>query len=213
MIVTQALDERDLLLKRINDSIMKSKFVSVKKPNDEVIYQNKQKIADFEAETKSTMQSIKDLIDRYNRLDAAILLANATTYLEVAGMKMTRAAAINLRKSMIGMGVRNSNFEQTLIRKMGRDFEEAKLHIAQSQEVADRQKEAMTNSLASSEKKNLSEDSLKSISAYCDNLVFTLVDPIEIEKEINEMQKKQDELKAGLESAIKISNATTYVEF
>lgn len=82
MIVTQALDERDLLLKRINDAIARAKFVSVKKPNDEVTYESKQRVEDFESDTQSAMQSIKDLIDRYNRLDAAILLANATTYIE-----------------------------------------------------------------------------------------------------------------------------------
>ena len=64
MIVTQALDERDLLLKKINDAIARAKFVSVKKPNDEVILESKQKIADFESETKSTMQSIRDIIEK-----------------------------------------------------------------------------------------------------------------------------------------------------
>ncbi len=211
MIVTQALDERDLLEKRIRDSIEKSSFVDLKKSNDEKTFGTKQSVEEFEQGVKSSMQSIKDLIARYNRLDAAILLANATTNIEVAGMTMTRAAAINLRKSLVGGRV--TNFEQLLIRKLKNDLSDAKVNIARSQEVADRQREAMTNSLASSEKKNLNEDSLRSISAYCDNLVFNLVDPIQIEDTIFELNQKQEELVSGLESAIKISNATTYVEF
>lgn len=214
LLVTQALDERDLLVKRIQDAIDKSSFVDVLKPNDERTYGSKKNVAEYEKDVESSLQSIKDLIARYKRLDAAILLANATTNIEVAGITMTRAAAINLRKSLLHTSVSNgTNFEKNLIRKMQREFDEAKVTISRSQEVADRQREAMTNSLASIEKKNLNEDSLNSISAYCDNLVYRLVDPIGVENTIFELKKKQEELVTGLESAIKISNATTYVEF
>ena len=213
MIVTQALDERDLLKKKIRDAIAKCDFVAVQKPGDDVIAQDKQKVADYEAEVKASFQSIRDMMDRYTRLDAAILLANATTKIEVAGKTMTRAAAINLRKMMKGQGLADTDFTDAMIRKMTIDLERARLKIAKSQEVADRQREVMSNSLVSSDKKVLSEDNLKSITAYCDNLVLKLVDPIDIEKTIADMQEKWDNLTTNLESAIRISNATTYVEF
>lgn len=213
MIVTQALDERDLLKKKIRDAIAKCDFVAVQKPGDDVIAQDKQKVADYEAEVKASFQSIRDMMDRYTRLDAAILLANATTKIEVAGKTMTRAAAINLRKMMKGQGLADTDFTDVMIRKMTTDLERARLKIARSQEVADRQREVMSNSLVSSDKKILSEDNLKSITAYCDNLVLKLVDPIDIEKTIADMQEKWDNLTTNLESAIRISNATTYVEF
>ncbi len=213
MIVTQALDERDLLKKKIRDAIAKCDFVAVQKPGDDVIAQDKQKVADYEAEVKASFQSIRDMMDRYTRLDAAILLANATTKIEVAGKTMTRAAAINLRKMMKGQGLADTDFTDAMIRKMTTDLERARLKIAKSQEVADRQREVMSNSLVSSDKKVLSEDNLKSITAYCDNLVLKLVDPIDIEKTIADMQEKWDNLTTNLESAIRISNATTYVEF
>lgn len=213
MIVTQALDERDLLKKKIRDAIAKCDFVAVQKPGDDVIAQDKQKVADYEAEVKASFQSIRDMMDRYTRLDAAILLANATTKIEVAGKTMTRAAAINLRKMMKGQGLADTDFTDVMIRKMTTDLDRARLKIAKSQEVADRQREVMSNSLVSSDKKVLSEDNLKSITAYCDNLVLKLVDPIDIEKTIADMQEKWDNLSTNLESAIRISNATTYVEF
>lgn len=213
MIVTQALDERDLLKKKIRDAIAKCDFVAVQKPGDDVIAQDKQKVADYEAEVKASFQSIRDMMDRYTRLDAAILLANATTKIEAAGKTMTRAAAINLRKMMKGQGLADTDFTDVMIRKMTTDLDRARLKIARSQEVADRQREVMSNSLVSSDKKVLSEDNLKSITAYCDNLVLKLVDPIDIEKTIADMQEKWDNLTTNLESAIRISNATTYVEF
>lgn len=213
MIVTQALDERDLLKKKIRDAIAKCDFVAVQKPGDDVIAQDKQKVADYEAEVKASFQSIRDMMDRYTRLDAAILLANATAKIEVAGKTMTRAAAINLRKMMKGQGLADTDFTDVMICKMTTDLDRARLKIARSQEVADRQREVMSNSLVSSDKKVLSEDNLKSITAYCDNLVLKLVDPIDIEKTIADMQEEWDNLTTNLESAIRISNATTYVEF
>ena len=203
MIVTRALDERDLLIKKINDAIDRASFVTVKKTSDDIVIGGKKSVQEFDDEARADLQSIRDLISRYNRLDAAILLANATTDIEVAGVTMTRAAAINLRKTLLGRSFSNTNF----------DFTKAKMAINKSQENADRQKEAMSTALASSDKKVLSDDSLKSISAYCDNLVYSMVDPIDAEKVVGDLQGRQDELKANLESAIRISNATTYVEF
>ena len=38
MLVTQALDERDLLVKKITDKIAKASFVDTIKPNEEKVY-------------------------------------------------------------------------------------------------------------------------------------------------------------------------------
>mgnify|MGYP003305130922 CR=1 FL=1 len=38
MLVTQALDERDLLVKKINDKIDKASFVDTIKPNEEKVF-------------------------------------------------------------------------------------------------------------------------------------------------------------------------------
>lgn len=38
MLVTQALDERDLLVKKISDKIEKASFVDTIKPNEEKVY-------------------------------------------------------------------------------------------------------------------------------------------------------------------------------
>lgn len=158
MIVTRALDERDLLIKKINDAIDRASFVAVKKTSDDVVIGGKKSVQEFDDEARADLQSIRDLISRYNRLDAAILLANATTDIEVAGVTMTRAAAINLRKTLLGRSFSNTNFDDALIRKINNDFTKAKMAINKSQENADRQKEAMSTALASSDKKVLSDD-------------------------------------------------------
>ncbi|MFR5027933.1 MAG: hypothetical protein ACLTDF_03400 [Coprococcus sp.] len=79
----------------------------------------------------------------------------------MAGVTMTRDSAINLRKTLLGRSFSNTNFDDALIRKINNDFTKAKMAINKSQENADRQKEAMSTALASSDKKVLSDDSLK----------------------------------------------------
>lgn len=216
MLVTQALDERDLLKKRIADAIKKSKLVGSRKPNSNKMTDSDTNVDDFVNEAKSSMQKINDLITRYEKLDSAILLANATTEIEVAGKKMTRASAINLRKSIISSTGRTSSdtdFRGMLISKLTNSIGSAKLKISQTQVFADKQREVMVSNVSSSEKKEFSEETVKGIDAYCNNLVDILVDPIDAEKKLQELEAEREELIANLESAIKISNATTFVEF
>ena len=43
MLVTQALDERDLLVKKINDKIRKASFIDTIKPNEDKVLKRKLK--------------------------------------------------------------------------------------------------------------------------------------------------------------------------
>ena len=47
MLMTQALDERDLLVKKINDKIEKIKLVDVKKRNEETTADNRISVEEF----------------------------------------------------------------------------------------------------------------------------------------------------------------------
>lgn len=213
LLVTQALDERDLLKKRISDSIRRCSVVSTARPNDTKVATGVS-VDDFSADVKSQYQSITDLIDRYERLDSAILLANATVMIEVAGKKMTRAAAINMRKNLVGTrSVSGTDFRGMLISKLSDDINDAKQVIAGTQAVADKQKDVMISNISSSEKKEMTAEALEGIDTYCSNLVSTLVDPIDAEGKLVSLIEERDAFIKNIESAIKISNATTYVEF
>lgn len=213
MLVTQALDERDLLKKRISDAIKKSKLVTTKRPSDTKVFSGGDE-STFVQDAKSQLQKINDLIDRYERLDSAILIANATEQVEVAGKKMSRASAINLRKSIINnYSTSETDFRGMLINKLNKDLDDARLVIARAQAVADKQRDIMISNISSADKKELTTDALQGINTYCENLVDVLVDPISAENKLDELTSERDALISNLESVIKVSNATTYVEF
>ena len=58
MLVTQALDERDLLVKKINDKIEKASFIDTIKPNEDKVFEKKIKKEDYVKEAKAAYQKI-----------------------------------------------------------------------------------------------------------------------------------------------------------
>ena len=53
MLVTQALDERDLLVKKIADKISKASFVDTIKPNEEKVYEKRISKEEYAREAES----------------------------------------------------------------------------------------------------------------------------------------------------------------
>ena len=79
MLVTQALDERDLLVKKISDKIAKASFIDTIKPNEEKVYAKRIAKDEYAKESEATYQQILDLIERFQKIDAAIVDSNAKT--------------------------------------------------------------------------------------------------------------------------------------
>ena len=104
MLVTQALDERDLLVKKITDKIRKAKLVDTKKRNEERTAGERVTVDEFGKTAQSAWQQIMDLIDRYQRIDAAIVASNAATWIETSYGRFTVAGAISLRSRLRAKG-------------------------------------------------------------------------------------------------------------
>ena len=79
MLVTQALDERDLLVKKIADKITKASFVDTIKPNEDKVFAKRIDKEEYAKEAESAYQQIVDLIERFQKIDAAIVASNAVT--------------------------------------------------------------------------------------------------------------------------------------
>ena len=104
MLVTQALDERDLLVKKILDKIDKASFVDTIKPNEDKVYSKRIGKEEYAKEAESAYQQIVDLIERFQKIDAAIVASNAETEITTSYGKFTVAGAISLRSRLRGLG-------------------------------------------------------------------------------------------------------------
>lgn len=214
MLVCNALDERDFLRKKIISAISVAQFIACKRVKDEKVrttgYTDQKT---FEAEAKSTYQSITDMIDRYNRLDTAITLANASTEIKLSdNTTMTRAAAISMRKALVGDTT--TDFTGRLINTLERQFTNVSAQANELNAKADRELEQYKNNITSEDKaKELTPEVSKTLESLVADNRADIIDPIGVEKEIKKLKDKYETLKKELDSAIKVSNATTFVEF
>ena len=211
LLVCDALDERDFLRKKITSAISSLKLVGSKRIKDAKVGVTPKE--EFENSAKPDYQSVNDLIDRYNRLDTAITLSNATTEIETrSGVKMTRAAAISMRKSIFGN--EDTDFVGNLIYTMQKQYDYAVSNVSLLNKKADSELENYKNNLTKkSDAKALSQEQIEMCEKLTADLHGELVDPIKIEEQINKLSEEHNALKKELDSAIKVSNSTTYVEF
>ena len=224
MLVTQALDERDLLVKKITDKINKASFVDMVKVNEDKVMGKHITREEFEQQAKANLQQIEDLIDRYQRIDAAIVASNASATIETSYGTFTVAAAISLRNRLRDKNIR-LNGSNTLSVDIGADFEGRlynkmqKEYVMNLDEIERKNRQLQTTaenmrlSILGKDTKVKDDKPLEVVEAYVKENTTQLVDPLGIQKKMEYLQEKKATLLAELETQIKVSNATTLIEF
>lgn len=228
LLVTQALDERDLLVKKINDKIEKLEFLDTIKANEEKVLEKRVSREEFEKQAKAGLQQIEDLIARHQRIDAAIVASNAETTIETTYGTFTVAGAIALRnrlrengfekntgmlRGIGGKGKNETDFEGRLYAKLEKTYalklEEVENKNRQLQTTA----ENMRLSILGKDVKVKDDKPLAVVEAYVKENTTELVDPLDVKKKMETLKEKKETLLSELETKIKVSNATTFVEF
>ncbi len=220
MLVTQALDERDLLVKKITDKINKASFVDMVKENEEKVMVNHITREEFNQQAKASLQQIEDLIDRYQRIDAAIVASNAAAKIETSYGTFTVAAAISLRnrlreKRSVNAAVQEivTDFEAKLYSKIQREY------MARLDDIERKNRELqltageMRLSILGKDSKGKEDKPLEVVDTYVKENTTQLLDPLGVQKKMEQLQEKRTTLLAELETQIKVSNATTFIEF
>ncbi|HIR13421.1 MAG TPA: hypothetical protein IAB31_05810 [Candidatus Choladousia intestinavium] len=225
MLVTQALDERELLVKKINDKIQKGSFVDTIKNNAEKVYENQISREEFERQAQAAYQQIVDLIARYQKIDAAIVDSNANTWIETAYGRYTVAGAISLRnrlrekKDTAGGFVlqadsvftKETDFEGNLCRKLQEEYQKQVQFQNQKNSQLQATAEEMRLSILGRDGKNKEENPLEVVEVYIRENTTELADPLGVQKKIAAFTERRDELLRELETKIKVSNATTRI--
>lgn len=214
MLVTQALDERDLLVKKIQDKIANLRVVDVIKKNEERVCSARITREEYAIEVQRSYQQILDLIQRFNQIDAAIVASNAQTRIMTSYGEYTVAAAISLRSRLRGGGSYDgkADFELALQKKMKSELD---LEIAHTKIMNDKIQSAAENmrlSILGKDCKTKDDKPLAVVDAYVNENTAELVDPLNVEGEISKMKEKRETLLTELDTQIKVSNATTYIE-
>jgi ribosomal protein S13 len=94
MSITQALAELKLLRKRIDHVLDDARFITLKTKTRQL------DVEGFNKTARASYQSFQDLLNRYNRIKAAIVVSNATALVAVAGKTYTVAEAVERKRSI-----------------------------------------------------------------------------------------------------------------
>lgn len=215
MLMTQALDERDLLVKKINDKIAKIKLVDVKRKNEEKTVDSRVTPEEFTKAAQAAYQQIMDLMSRYQRLDFAIIASNASHYVETSCGKMSVADAIALRARLknSGLYIEEGAFEDTLMEQLKSQYDAAVKAADLKNRMIETQAESMRAAILGKDSKVKDTQSLEVVNAFIQENTTEIIDPLGVMKKHQEMKEHVDALLSELDTRIKVSNATTTVEF
>jgi hypothetical protein len=215
MLVTQALDERDLLVKKINDKLEKASFTDTVKPNESKVYGARITKEEFVKNVESAFQQIMDLILRFQKIDAAIVVSNATTKVTTSYGELTVAGAISLRNRLRGTGTYGgeADFEGNLKRKLDLDYRKSVRVAEEKNKQLMATAENMRLSILGKDSKVKEDKPLEVVETYVRENTVEIVDPLDVQKKIAELAEKREILLSELDTVIKVSNATTFIEF
>lgn len=213
MLVTQALDERDLLVKKISDKISMASFVDTIKPNEEKVFNKRISKDEYAKEAESAYQQIMDLIERFQKLDAAIVASNASTMITTSYGTYTVAGAISLRGRLRGTSAYNdADFEYELKEKFQNEYNERVRFSDIKNSQLNSTAENMRLSILGKDSKVKDDKPLGVVEAYVKENTTELVDPLDVKKKIESIEEKCNTLLTELDTQIKVSNATTFIE-
>ena len=214
ILITQALDERDLLVKKIADKINKASFIDTIKSNEEKVYAKRIRKDDYAKEAEAAYQQIMDLIRRFEKLDAAIVASNAITEIKTSYGTLTIAGAISLRSRLRGLGAysREADFEGKLQKKLESEYSERVRFCDAKNSQLQTTAEEMRLSILGKDTKTKDEKPLGVVDAYVRENTTELVDPLDVKKKLEVLEEKRNTLLTELDTLIKVSNATTFIE-
>lgn len=211
LLVTQALDERELLRKRIKQKIETMEYVSYKKGNSANIEdgRNESEFCDY---VESEYQSVRDLIRQYDKLDRAIIKSNCMAKVTINGEELSVAEAIALRTRLKTSVIEPTSrcFEWLLFDAMKTVLRKAASIVADENRDLDMQLRNMYSSHLSGEAKV--DDFQQLIDAYKADNTAVIVNPIGIENEVKRISDWIENTLKEIDTQIKVSNATTTIE-
>lgn len=215
MLVTQALDERDLLVKKIGDKIDKLRVADLKKRNEDKVIGASVAPDEFVQAVTSAYQQIIDLIDRYQRLDAAIVASNAEHFVETSRGKYTVAGAIALRARLKGNGVyaEHGAFEEALMEQLQNEINTAIRTAETRNKAVESQAESMRLAILGRDGKIRDSAQLDVVDTFVRENTTEVIDPLDAKTKCAQLQERIDAMLSELDTQIKVSNATTTIEF
>ena len=186
-----------------------------KKRNEEKTSEVRVTTEEFSTSASAAYQQIMDYIDRFQRIDAALVASNAATKINTSHGVFSVAGAIALKNRLRKSGIYDEKgaFENLLIDQMKYQYQEA-VQIAEfKNKNLESQAENMRLSILGKDSKVKDDKPLEVVNTYIQENTTEIIDPLDCQKRLEELQDNTAALLTELDTQIKVSNATTTIEF
>ena len=202
MSITRALAEIKTLDSRISKKIDESNFVSYSIGKKPVIgYKTNE---EFNNQAKSSLSSIKDLIDLRSKIKAAIVAKNAEVLVTIADKEMTVADAIEKKNSI--------TYEKELLSAMKQQFLVATSKVEEINRNMEVTSDQIANSLAGKDTK-VNPESLEYIKKFMQDVKEPqLVDGVNVKKQIEDLDNFITDFEKEVDFTLSESNTRTEIE-
>lgn len=208
MTVHKALAELKIIDDRIDSAISNVLFITAVKNGTKKI--NGVDINSYNESVRSSYQKANDLINRRNALKRAVVMSNAVTKVMVAGAEYTVAEAIDMKNhGLDGM--------KMMLNTMARQYRDATYNFNRNtgESLEEKANEYVMNILGSQGSSTDKTDA-KQVQALHDAFIanneFIMIDPLNVEKCIEDIQNKIAEFETEVDAALSVSNAVTTID-
>lgn len=204
MTIHKALAELKIIGSRINGAIDNSVFCVANKHSNEKI--SGMTIKDAENNMIGCYDKASDLIKRRNAIKRAVVLSNAKTTVKIGDREYTVAEAIEMKNHGI-------EYDDYLLAELKDQYNYAKATLLKEngQSLSDRADKFVVDMYGTKEGKVSNDDIEKARKSFIEANTYDLIDPINIQKKIEELEAYIAEFKAEVDAALSVSNAITEI--
>jgi hypothetical protein len=202
--ITEALNELKLYETRISKAIKSANFVGAAKKSSNLI--NVQTKDTFNKNAEASYQSVTDLISNRNKIKSLIVKSNAITEVNINGKIMTVAEAIERKNSI--------QYELDLLQTLKNQYASASSIVLNENKKVDMQIDKLLETFTGkdTDKKIAKEDQAAITEPYREKNELELVDPLNVFLKIQTLETDIDGFNSNVNTALVLSNATTFIE-
>lgn len=202
MTITRALSELKMLDKRINRTIDEAVLGGlIIGKNIQRGFQNQEEI---EKKAKADDQSIQALIKRRNAIKSAIVVSNANTTIDVAGVSMTVAEAIE-RKTSIDYDIR-------YLRKLKKVYTELVDQAEQVNGDVKKRLDQHLETLFGKDGKLQAATNQEIVKSFLAENEAAIIDPLHLRIKIEQLSKKIEDFQMEVDFSLSESNTLTKIQ-
>jgi hypothetical protein len=201
MSIHRALAELKTLDARI-DSACSGTFIYANKKSNAKI--SGMSIEDAKKFLVGNYDRAKDLIERRKKIKSAIVESNAKTEVEVAGIKMTVADAIE-RKSSV-------EYEKNLLSNLKTQFQRANSKVTSENEVLPQKLETYLSGVLGAKDQRTVEEVDSHTKSFMTRNEWELIDPLHLNEKIRAIEDEIINFEMEVDATLSEVNAITFIE-